>query len=178
VSLGKQKETPLERAAEDYVEVMQQTWSFADYLAVNISSPNTPGLRELQGGRYLEGLLRTLRQELDSLSAGSSRTRPPLLVKIAPDLSDPELDEVLAAVLDARIDGMIATNTTLSREGLRDPRAGETGGLSGPPVRERSTRIISEIHRRGGGKVPIIAAGGVSTSDHVREKLDAGAALV
>ena len=179
VSLGKQKETALAEAAGDYIAVMRRTWHTADYLAVNISSPNTPGLRELQGGRYLGELLRALREENDALSRrNASRSRPPLLVKIAPDLSEAELDEILESTLDARIDGMIATNTTLSREGITDQKGKETGGLSGKPLTERSTAMIARIHRLTEGKLPLVAVGGVFTADDVRAKLDAGAGLV
>ncbi|MBI1290530.1 quinone-dependent dihydroorotate dehydrogenase [bacterium] len=179
VSLGKQKETPLAEAAGDYRQVMAKAWGHADYLAVNISSPNTPGLRELQGGRYLGELLRELREANDELSVRNAhRSRPPLLVKIAPDLSDAELDEILANALDARVDGMIATNTTLSREGISDPRGSETGGLSGRPLTQRSTAMIARIHKMTEGRLPLIAVGGVFTADDVRAKLDAGAQLV
>ena len=176
VSLGKQKETPLEDAAADYIAVMRAVYAYADYLAVNISSPNTPGLRELQGGRYLEQLLGALVGENRALAAGG---RPkPLWVKIAPDLTWADLDEILAALTAAAIDGIIATNTTLSREGLSGAARNETGGLSGRPLRRRSTDIIAYIHHQTGGRLPIIGVGGVATADDVREKLDAGAAVV
>jgi dihydroorotate dehydrogenase len=179
VSLGKQKETPLAEAAGDYQEVMAKAWPYADYLAVNISSPNTPGLRELQGGRYLGELLAGLRRANDELSLrNAQRSRPPLLVKIAPDLTEAELDEVLARALEARIDGMIATNTTLSREGIDDPTGKETGGLSGRPLTQRSTALIARISRLTEGKLPLIAVGGVFNAGDVRAKLDAGAQLV
>jgi dihydroorotate dehydrogenase len=176
VSLGKQKPTPLEEAAADYVAVMRAVYAYADYLAVNISSPNTPGLRELQGGRYLEQLLGALVGENRALAAGG---RPkPLWVKIAPDLAWADLDEILAALTAAEVDGIIATNTTLSREGLTGAARNETGGLSGRPLRRRSTEIIAYIHRQTGGRLPIIGVGGVATAADVREKLDAGAAVV
>jgi dihydroorotate dehydrogenase len=179
VSLGKQKETPLADAAGDYLEVMNKTWEHADYLAVNISSPNTPGLRELQGGRYLGELLTSLREANDDLARRHAvRSRPPLLVKIAPDLSDAELEEILGNVTEAGIDGIIATNTTLQRDGLSGPHATEAGGLSGVPLRARSTAIIRQITKLTGGKLPVIGVGGVSTAADVREKLDAGATLI
>jgi dihydroorotate dehydrogenase len=178
VSLGKQKETPLEEAASDYVAVMRAVYTYADYLAVNISSPNTPGLRELQGGRYLEHLLDILVAENQALARQANLAPRPLWVKIAPDLEWRELDEILATLLSAGVDGIIATNTTLSREGLTDLNLKESGGLSGRPLRQRSTDVIQYIHRHSEGKLPIIGVGGVSTADDIREKLAAGAALV
>ena len=178
VSLGKQKETPLADAAADYVAVMRAVYPFADYLAVNLSSPNTPGLRELQGGRYLDALLAELVAESRALAATAGIAPRPLWVKIAPDLSSVELDEVLAALLAAGVDGIIATNTTLARDGLRDTGRGEGGGLSGRPLRQRSTELIAAIHQRTGGALPIIGVGGVASADDAREKLDAGAAVV
>ena len=178
VSLGKQKETPLAEAAGDYVAVMQAVYPYADYLAVNVSSPNTPGLRALQGSHYLDKLLVTLTAENERLAAMQKGVRQPLFVKIAPDLSQKELDEVLAAVLDNRIDGIIATNTTTGREGIAGPLAAEAGGLSGRPLRSRSTEIIAAIHHRSNGRLPIIGVGGVHTAADVQAKLDAGASLV
>lgn len=178
VSLGKQKTTPLDEAAADYIDVMQSAYPFADYLAVNISSPNTPGLRELQGGRYLQNLLETLVAERDRLAARHN-VRRPLLVKIAPDLALDELDQILAAIDHAHIDAVIATNTTLSRDGLgQHPHQHETGGLSGRPLTGLSTRIIRHINAVTAGRLPIIGVGGIFDADDVRAKLDAGASLV
>ncbi len=178
VSLGKQKETPLEDAAGDYLDVMRKVYRHADYLAVNISSPNTPGLRELQGARYLEELCRALVKESDVLADEHGVRRRPVLVKIAPDVTRAELDEMLGAFDAAGVDGIIATNTTLRRPGIRDKIREEAGGLSGAPVEKRSTLIVSYIHRATNGKLPIIAVGGVSNADDVQRKLDAGASLV
>jgi len=178
VSLGKQKETPLEEAAADYVAVMRAVYPYADYLAVNVSSPNTPGLRQLQGGRTLDALLAALVAESRALAARAGIAPRPLWVKIAPDLSSTELDEVLAALLAAGADGIIAANTTLARDGLRDGRRAEAGGLSGRPLRQRSTELIAAIHERTGGALPIIGVGGVASADDARQKLDAGAAVV
>ncbi len=178
VSLGKQKETPLDAAMEDYAELMKAVYPHADYLAVNISSPNTPGLRELQGRAFLEelvGRLTTLRGELSD----RHRVKPrPLLVKMAPDLTLREVDEMLEVVIAAGIDGVIATNTTLAREGLRDPRAHEQGGLSGSPLAERSNELIRHISKTTHGKLPIIGVGGIMGTDDARAKLEAGASLV
>ncbi len=176
VSLGKQKETPLAEAAGDYIEVMRAVHLYADYLAVNISSPNTPGLRELQGGRYLERLLGALAAENRELAATS--TAPPLWIKIAPDLQWPEVDEILEALSAATIDGIIVANTTVARDGLTERAQSEAGGLSGQPLRQRATDLIDYIHRRTDGALPIIGVGGISTAADAREKLDAGAAVV
>lgn len=178
VSLGKQKDTSLEDAAADYVAVMRAVYPYADYLAVNISSPNTPGLRELQGGRYLEHLLRLVMDENRSLSAAVNEPPKPLWVKIAPDLENDELDGILATLTAVGIDGLIIANTTLSRAGLTDSKQGEAGGLSGRPVRRRSTQLIAHVHRQTGGALPIIGVGGVGSAADVREKLAAGAAIV
>ncbi len=178
VSLGKQKETPLAAAATDYVSVMQAVYPYADYLAVNISSPNTPGLRDLQGGDYLGHLLGVLQVENAVLADRHGIGKRPLLVKIAPDLTWDELDEIITAVSDNQISGIIATNTTLSRDGLTHPNKKERGGMSGRPLRQRSNEIVAYIHRQTGGQLPIIGVGGVRTADDVRAKLDAGASLV
>ncbi len=178
VSLGKQKETPLAEAAQDYVTVMRAVYPYADYLAVNISSPNTPGLRDLQGGDYLCHLLRTLMDENERLAQQHPVRKRPLLVKIAPDLTWPELDGILTAVQDCGIDGIIATNTTLSRAGLTHPNQQESGGMSGRPLTARSTEIIAYIYQHTEGSLPIIGVGGIRTAADVRAKLDAGASLV
>jgi dihydroorotate dehydrogenase len=178
VSLGKQKETPLAKAAGDYVSVMEAVYPYADYLAVNVSSPNTPGLRTLQGRNYLSQLLPTLAAENERLAVAHEVARRPLFVKIAPDLSQRELDELLAAVLANRIDGIIATNTTTGREGVTGPLAAEEGGLSGRPLRQRSTEMVAAIYQRTNGRLPIVGVGGVRTASDVQAKLDAGASLV
>ncbi len=173
VNIGKNKDTPNVDAARDYLTLLERFASLADYLAVNVSSPNTIGLRRLQARDYLETLLSKLvekRSELD--------VQPPLLVKLAPDLTDAELDDALAAISSSGVDGVIATNTTISREGLDSPAGSETGGLSGAPLRKRSTAMIQKIHRRTGGKLPIIGVGGIASVDDARAKLDAGADLV
>ena len=178
VSLGKQKETPLAEAATDYTAVMQAVYPFADYLAVNISSPNTPGLRELQGGDYLGKLLNRLTIENAALAQAHTVAKRPLFVKIAPDLTAAELDEILTAVQDNQIDAIIATNTTLGRDGLRSANQRETGGLSGLPLRQKSTEIIEHIWRVTNGRLPIIGVGGIRTAADVQATLDAGASLV
>lgn len=178
VSLGKQKETTLEEAVGDYVAVMRAVYPYADYLAVNISSPNTPGLRDLQGEDYLGNLLTALVTESASLAEQQGRPPRPLLVKIAPDLTWPEVDEMLAAVTDSGIDGLIATNTTIQRAGLQSRAQHESGGLSGRPLRERSNELIAYIHRQTNGRLPLIGVGGIGSAADVQAKLDAGASLV
>lgn len=178
VSLGKQKETPLPEAAEDYLAVMEAVYQYSDYLAVNISSPNTPGLRELQGQHYLEQLLSTLKAAGHDQAIYHNLEPRPLFVKIAPDLSWAELDVILAAIESAEIDGIIATNTTLQRDDLTSGQRHETGGLSGRPLREQSTEIIAYISRQTGGRLPIVGVGGVATAADICAKLDAGATLV
>lgn len=179
ISLGKQKETPLESAAQDYIAVMRRVHRYAGYLAVNISSPNTPGLRELQGKRYLAQMLGALVGENSALNRRRAAGHCPLFVKIAPDLTAAELDDILESVVEAGAHGIIATNTTLSRRGVeRAGYAEESGGLSGVPLRRRSTRLIARIHRQTGGSLPIIGVGGVLNARDAQEKLDAGASLV
>ena len=178
VSLGKQKATPLVQAVEDYLAAMRAVYPFTDYIAVNISSPNTPGLQELQGKRYIGELLARLIEERQALTEKQQIKQRPLLLKIAPDLSAKELDTILQVALDEGADGIIATNTTISREGVYHPAGREAGGISGAPLRERNTAIVANIHQITGGALPIVAVGGVSTAADVREKLDAGASLV
>lgn len=177
VSLGKQKETPLADAAGDYIAVMRAVHAYADYLAVNISSPNTPGLRELQGGRYLERLLGALVAENRGLAA-ADKPSPPLWVKVAPDLEPREVDEIMEALVATGVDGIIVANTTLARDGLADQAQSEAGGLSGRPLRERATELIGYIHQQMRDALPIIGVGGVGSAAEAREKLDAGAAVV
>lgn len=178
VSLGKQKETPLPEAAGDYLTVMRAVYPYADYLAVNISSPNTPELRALQGEQYLGELLSALVGEARRLAELHRVTPRPVLLKVAPDLSSEELEQVVAAAVREGASGLIATNTTLNRSGLTHPCRSEVGGLSGRPLTERSTEVIAAARRLAGDRLPIIGVGGVFTADDVRRKLDAGAVLV
>jgi dihydroorotate dehydrogenase len=175
VSLGKQKETPLAAADTDYVTVMTAVYPYADYLAVNISSPNTPGLRDLQGGEYLRHLLTTLMAENSRLAVKNRVTQRPLLVKIAPDLTWDELDEILDSTQAAGVDGIIATNTTVDRSRLSSPLP-EEGGVSGRPLQQRSTELITYIARH--SPLPVIGVGGIHDAASAREKLDAGASLI
>jgi dihydroorotate dehydrogenase len=177
VNIGKQRETPLERAVGDYVSLMERFAPLADYLVVNISSPSTPGLRQLQRREWLEPLLEQLTRRREELSA-RLRRRVPLLVKLAPDLTDGELDSALEAITATGVDGLIATNTTTSREGLQSPHRGEKGGLSGSALTDRSTRLVRAIVDRTGGELPVVACGGVMGPADAKAKLDAGASLV
>ena len=178
VSLGKQKETPLEKAADDYCEVMNHVYPYADYLAINISSPNTPGLRELQTRGYLGNLLGQVQSESQKLARQKGTGHRPLFLKIAPDITDADLDDILFAAQANSIDCIIATNTTISRENLVSRRQKEAGGLSGQPLRDASTELVRKIHEYTSGQIPIIGVGGVRTAVDVQQKLDAGASLV
>lgn len=177
VNLGKNKDTALEDAAREYGELVRLFAPLADYLAINVSSPNTQGLRQLQARNELEALLEAVNSARSGVR-GRNSGRIPVLVKLAPDLSDPELDEALEAVLGAGMDGVIATNTTTGREGLRHPRASESGGLSGAPLRAASTAMVRKICLRTQGKLPVIGVGGVADARGAKEKLEAGAVLV
>lgn len=180
VSLGKQKETPLDDAVEDYRLGMRAVYACCDYLALNVSSPNTPGLRDLQGGRYLEHLLSALREEGERCAAEHSLDEPrPLFVKLAPDLTGADLEAILDAVEASGVPGLIATNTTTSRDGLTDDRtARETGGLSGRPLAARAAEVVARVRELTGGRLPVIGVGGVEDTATAVAKLDAGASLL
>jgi dihydroorotate dehydrogenase len=177
VNIGKNKDTLLEEAVSDYLSLLRVFAPLADYLAVNVSSPNTPGLRSLQTRRALEQLLTPL-EAARREEAGRLGKPLPLLVKLAPDLGSDELDGALEAITAAGMDGVIVSNTTLRREGLRSARAVETGGLSGAPLRPPNTALVREVVRRTGGRLPVIASGGVMRPADALQKLDAGAVLV
>ncbi|MEW6567981.1 MAG: quinone-dependent dihydroorotate dehydrogenase [Chloroflexota bacterium] len=177
VNIGKGADTPLERAAEDYCWLLRRFYGLADYLSINVSSPNTPGLRRLQMRDLLESLLRALADERRGCAARVGRHLP-LLVKLAPDLTDEELEQAVGAVADAGLEGVIATNTTLDRSGLRSAARGEVGGLSGAPLRQRSTEVIRRLARWADGKLVIVGVGGILSARDAREKLEAGATLV
>lgn len=179
VNLGKNKDTPLEEAAGDYIKLMQLFAGLGDYLAINVSSPNTIGLRRLQARHELDQLLSALAQERRLLLQERSYSEPlPLLVKLAPDLSSEELEDCLGVILEHGMDGVIATNTTLQRQGLTSPFYHEMGGLSGVPLFRRSLEVVEQISRRTQGRLPIIGAGGIANASDARAMLDAGATLV
>jgi dihydroorotate dehydrogenase len=177
VNIGKNKDTPLEKASEDYLCLFDIFAPLADYLAVNVSSPNTVGLRRLQSKAALIELLEVLARRRQEVVRQGGR-QAPILVKLAPDLSDEELDDALDAIIEAGMDGVIATNTTIQRDGLHTSLAQETGGLSGLPLRSLSTEMVRKIVQRTAGKLPVIGVGGISDAASAREKLDAGATLV
>ena len=177
VSIGKTKLVPVEDAVGDYLASLRAVAPYADYVAVNVSSPNTPGLRSLQDGGALSALLRALVTE--SLAVAHGGEPVPVFVKVAPDLTESQLDEVLAAASDARCGGIIATNTTLARDGLAPadrPRASEAGGLSGAPLTARAREVVGYVCRH--TDLPVMGVGGVMTADDAVALLDAGASLV
>ncbi len=178
VSLGKQKETALDRAIDDYVTIMRAVHDYADYLAINISSPNTPGLRQLQGKHYLSALLGQLLAENRNLAFVRRSSPRPVIIKIAPDLTNQQLDDILEIATHAGVDGIIAGNTSIHRGNLSGNYPKEMGGLSGAPLAARNTTIVKYIHRQTNGNLPIIAAGGIFTAQDVAEKIAAGAVLV
>ncbi|MGB8212560.1 MAG: quinone-dependent dihydroorotate dehydrogenase [Anaerolineales bacterium] len=177
VNLGKNKDTPLEEAAKDYVALLEPFSALADYLAINISSPNTVGLRRLQGRDMLEALLGSIALERQAIVTRGGR-HAPILVKLAPDLSEVELEDALDVILRTNMDGIIATNTTLERAGLRSRQQGETGGLSGGPLRLRSKTVLAQVLKRLDGRLPVISAGGIMSPEEAIRRLDMGAALV
>ncbi|WP_438482670.1 quinone-dependent dihydroorotate dehydrogenase [Oleiharenicola lentus] len=176
INLGKSKVTTLDKAQEDYLGSFRLLADHADYVVVNVSSPNTPGLRELQDASWLQPLLAALVAENQSRVA-AGKTRRPLLLKIAPDLNFAQIDAALGVIADLKLDGVIATNTTLARPGSLSA-VNEAGGLSGRPVQKRSTEIINYIARTTNGRLPIIGVGGIMDEAGAGEKLDAGATLV
>lgn len=177
VNIGKNKSTPIENAAQDYLSLLQVFAPLADYLAVNISSPNTPDLRSLQSRQALEGLLNPLAQKREDFVKRSGKNLP-ILVKLSPDLTDQELDEALTVILDNNMDGVIITNTTTSRPHLLSPFANEPGGLSGTPLKQISLRMVHEVVRRTKARLPVIASGGIMNANDAQVRLDAGAVLV
>jgi dihydroorotate dehydrogenase len=178
INLGKNKDTPLENAADDYLLGLRALGKFASYITINISSPNTPGLRDLQHMDLLTHLLSILKHEQKTILLSQKRYVP-LVVKISPDLTEQELQELAAVLLQQQIDGVIATNTTLDRESIKtSPFAQEAGGLSGRPLHTRSTHTILQLHSLLHDKIPIIASGGVMDRKTAEEKLKAGAHLL
>lgn len=177
INLGRNKDTPNEEAVYDYVALVDNFAQYADYLTINISSPNTVGLRELQGRAALESLLSHLHQQR-LISQEAHKKQIPILVKLAPDLTVSELDDAIEAILTTKMDGIIVTNTTLSREGLRSSLKGESGGLSGSPLRVRSEAVLRQTVKRVNGQIPIVSVGGIMNPDDAKRRLEMGAALV
>jgi dihydroorotate dehydrogenase len=177
VSIGKSKITPLEKATEDYLASFELVYNVADYIAVNVSSPNTPQLRELQQSEQLTSLLSALQTRRREL-----QKKVPLLVKLSPDLERRDLEMIVDVIERLQIDGIIATNTTVSRDNLRASAqrvaaCGE-GGLSGKPLRNRSTQMIAQLYELTRGRIPLIGVGGIFNADDAWEKISAGASLV
>ena len=178
INIGKNRDTPVERAVEDYLSALQAVYGHADYVAVNVSSPNTAGLRDLQSEANLDALLRALKAEQASLAEKHGRYVP-IALKIAPDLDDTQIAAIAELVLVHKFDAVIATNTTVTRPGLtEEPLAAQTGGLSGRPLKPLSTEIIRKLYAQLQGNVPIIGVGGIENADDAWEKLVAGADLI
>lgn len=177
MNIGKNKDTPLEEAEKDYVPLVHTFAPLVDYLAVNVSSPNTPGLRDLQGADYLRGLLHAVSEARHEESAALKKNVP-ILVKLAPDLDDAQLDDALQAILDTGMDGVVISNTTLQRPKLQSSQSNESGGLSGAPLTALNTLLVEKVARRLNARLPIVASGGVMNAEDAQAKLDAGAALI
>lgn len=176
-NIGKNKITPNEEAWKDYEKCFLALHDYVDYFVVNVSSPNTPGLRELQEKDALHKILTNLQSQNSKL-----KNQKPILLKIAPDLTQEQIDDVIALALEIKLDGLVASNTTISRGQLQTPDSRLTtigaGGLSGLPVKSRSTEIVKYIYQKSNGQIPIIASGGIFTGADAKEKIEAGASLV
>jgi len=178
INIGKNRDTPMERAADDYLTVLNAVYRLADYVAVNISSPNTAGLRDLQQEQNLEALLRAMKTEQAALAKQHGRYVP-IALKIAPDLDDTQVAAIARLVQEHKFDAVIATNTTITRPGLEhEPLSHQTGGLSGRPLKPLATGVIRKLYAHLQGRVPIIGVGGIETADDAWEKLVAGADLI
>ncbi len=177
VNLGRNKSTSNEQAVFDYLALLQNFAPLADYLTINVSSPNTEGLRRLQERDALESLLKNLHQQR-LIEQNQLQRRVPLLVKLSPDLTDEELDDAVDVILRTHMDGIIATNTTLERFGLRSNYRGESGGLSGAPLKVRSEAILQKVVKRVNGQIPIVSVGGIMNPADAKRRLDMGATLI
>jgi dihydroorotate dehydrogenase len=178
INIGKNFDTPMERAADDYLACLDAVYERASYVTVNISSPNTKNLRDLQSSAALDELLGALMARRSALAVKHRRTKP-LLVKVAPDLDDAQIEAIAGLAVKHAVDGLIATNTTIEREAVRGhPHGGEAGGLSGRPLFARSTEVLGKLARLLAGKVPLVGVGGIITGENARAKVAAGASLV
>jgi dihydroorotate dehydrogenase len=178
INIGKNKDTPNEKAVNDYLTCLHKVHAHASYITVNISSPNTAGLRDLQREATLYKFISLLRAAQERMGSQSG-TRRPMLLKIAPDLSETELDAIAGVLLRTGIDGVICSNTTIDHAAVAgDPHGGEAGGLSGKPLFEHSTAVLAGMHQRLQGRIPLIGVGGILEGSDAAEKLDAGASLV
>jgi dihydroorotate dehydrogenase len=177
-NIGKNKGTPNENATDDYLIGLRDAWPVADYITVNLSSPNTPGLRDLQATDSTAALLERLKQEQETLSKSTGR-RVPLALKVAPDLEDDHITALSRVFLDGGLDGLVATNTTIERDAVAGhPHAAEAGGLSGAPLTTRSTDVIAAFHAELGSHIPIIGVGGIMSGADAKAKIAAGATLI
>ncbi|MCK5881282.1 MAG: quinone-dependent dihydroorotate dehydrogenase [Sinobacterium sp.] len=175
INIGKNKDTPNENAVDDYLICLEKAYPHASYITVNLSSPNTPGLRDLQFGDPLKQLLATLKERQDQLCTEHGRYVP-IAIKVAPDMAESDIDDVSSSLIEYEIDGLIATNTTISREAVQHHKFGsELGGLSGAPVAQLSTQTIAAFKQRLDGKVPMIGVGGITNAQTAQEKVEAGA---
>jgi dihydroorotate dehydrogenase len=178
INIGKNKDTPNDRAVDDYLHCLERIYARASYVTINISSPNTQGLRDLQEEETLKRFVGTLREAQESLAA-THGARKPMLLKIAPDLGEAELDSIAEVLLDAAIDGLICTNTTIDRSELGSaPHAQEAGGLSGKPLFHKATSVLRGMARRLDGRIPLIGVGGILAGEDAAIKFEAGASLV
>ncbi len=178
VNIGKNATTPVESALDDYLACLNAVYADCDYITVNLSSPNTPGLRDLQFGEPLKRLLEGLKNRQQQLSAEFGKYKP-LLVKIAPDLAGADIDDIAQTFLQMNVDGVIATNTTIEKSALRGTAlAEEAGGLSGAPVYQKSTAVLRQLAQILDGKIPLIGVGGIENGAQAKDKLNAGASLV
>jgi len=177
INLGRNKDTSNEEAVLDYLALVQNFGRYADFLTINVSSPNTAGLRDLQSRTALETLLTHLHQQR-VIEQKNHKKRIPILVKLSPDLNEAELDDAIEAILRSRMDGIIVTNTTLGRDGVRSSLKGESGGLSGGPLKARSEAVLYQTVKRVNGAVPIVSVGGIMSPDDAKKRLDMGAALI
>lgn len=178
INIGKNADTPLEQATEDYLIGLRKSYAAASYITINISSPNTKNLRQLQQGDEIKHLLESLKNEQNRLQAQHGKYTP-IAVKIAPDLNDEEIGHIAGLLLDFGIDGVIATNTTIARDKIRGHvHAEESGGLSGAPVKDAATRVVQGLAETLRNRLPIIAAGGILSAEDAQEKLNAGASLL
>ncbi|MDQ7050372.1 MAG: quinone-dependent dihydroorotate dehydrogenase [Enterobacterales bacterium] len=178
INIGKNFDTPVEKATDDYISCLQKVYPYASYITVNISSPNTADLRQLQFGEALQHLLSEIKKQQQALST-QYHMKVPILIKIAPDLSDEEITSLVATFKKYEVDGVIATNTTFSRKGVEGQEfAEEIGGLSGAPLFDASTKLLEKFCKQVDGAFPVIGVGGIDSADKAQAKIDAGASLV
>ena len=178
INIGKNKDTPNERAVDDYLICLRRVYEHASYITVNISSPNTQGLRDLQEEATLRRFITTLHEAQEQLGSQQGK-RKPMLLKIAPDLAEAELDAIAEVLLDTGIDGIICTNTSIDHASVADdPQSAEMGGLSGKPLFDRATAVLAGMSKRVQGRIPLVGVGGILDGSNAAEKVEAGAALV